>query len=390
MTQNAKVLFVDDDPNILKSFQRQLRSKFQIEIAIGAQAGLDTLKSSDKFAIVISDMKMPKMNGIEFLREVEKNHPTTVRLMLTGNVDQETAVKAVNEGHVFRFINKPCTPDELAAAIETGVKQHKLITAERDLLQNTLSGSVRLLTDILSMIDPASFGIALDLKEPIRKYGPALGIDSFWEIDLAAMLGHIGTVVLPADIAEKIRDGEQLSEQEEIVSAQVPETARKLLRNIPRLESVAEIIYYLEKNYDGSGFPSNNTRGVEIPLKARVLRIIRDFKKFEKLYFSQQRAFQQLVNLKGHYDPILVEIFGAALTNEACNEKPGSERFEIDVAKLCVGQQLLEDVYTNDNELLVAAGNTVSELLIQRIQNYSDLKGLKKPIVVDCLIPLQK
>src|SRR5690349_3314098 len=144
-----KILLVDDEPNLLSALQRGLRRQFTVETACGGSAGLTILEKWQDFAVVVADMQMPEMNGVQFLAKVRESAPDIVRMMLTGNADQATAMEAVNQGNIFRFLNKPCTVDRLADALNAGVRQHQLITAERDLLENTLRGSIKVLTDIL-------------------------------------------------------------------------------------------------------------------------------------------------------------------------------------------------------------------------------------------------
>src|SRR5262245_27618563 len=112
-----KVLYVDDDANMLATCQRCLRKTLDIETANGPQQGLKALAAHGPFAVVVSDMRMPVMDGIQFLNKVREDSPDTVRIMLTGNADMQTAVNAVNQGNVFRFITKPCTAEALTAAI---------------------------------------------------------------------------------------------------------------------------------------------------------------------------------------------------------------------------------------------------------------------------------
>lgn len=106
-TLNNRILFVDDDPNILKGFQRNLRKDFTVSVAEGGQQALELIQSSEPFAVIVSDMQMPGMNGAEFLYAAKKISPDSVRMMLTGNADQQTAINAINKGDIFRFINKP-------------------------------------------------------------------------------------------------------------------------------------------------------------------------------------------------------------------------------------------------------------------------------------------
>ena len=128
---STKILCVDDEENVLTGLQRTLRKQFPIDIAVGGAAGLQRLERDGPYAVVMADMQMPEMNGIEFLKKAQAAAPDTVRLMLTGNADQKTAVDAVNDGHVFRFLTKPCDPPQLTSALEAALKQYRLITAER-------------------------------------------------------------------------------------------------------------------------------------------------------------------------------------------------------------------------------------------------------------------
>lgn len=103
-----RILFVDDDPNILKGFQRNLRKHYDISVADSGQTGLELIANSEPFAVIVADMQMPRMNGVEFLAQTRKISPDSVRIMLTGNADQQTAIAAINRGDIYRFVNKPC------------------------------------------------------------------------------------------------------------------------------------------------------------------------------------------------------------------------------------------------------------------------------------------
>jgi len=107
-----KILCVDDEPNVLKAYKRGLRSNFAIDIATSGGEALQFIESRGPYAVIVSDMRMPQMNGIELLNTVKQCAPDTVRIMLTGNADQQTAIDAVNPGEIFRFLNKPCQPED--------------------------------------------------------------------------------------------------------------------------------------------------------------------------------------------------------------------------------------------------------------------------------------
>ena len=267
-----RVLLVDDEPKVLSALRRQLRSRFDIVTAVGGAEGLETLQSEGPFAVIISDMRMPEMDGIAFLQKAEDVSRDTVRMMLTGNADQETAVKAVNEGRVFRFFTKPCSTEILAPGIEAALEQHRLITAERDLLQKTVSGSIKVLVDVVRLVDQDIIGDTDLLRTLARDTAKALKLKNAWQVEMAATLSQIGKLTIPADVMAKVRSGEPLTDTEQDIVDRAPEVSRDLIGNIPRLEAIGEIAYYRGKNFDGSGFPRDDKRGADIPLGARILR----------------------------------------------------------------------------------------------------------------------
>ena len=151
-----KILLVDDELNVLLAYQRHIRNKFTVIMAESGDKGIAALKEQGPFAVVVSDYRMPGMDGIQFLSQSHKLAPDTVRIMLTGYANVDSAVNAVNEGNIFRFLTKPCTPEMFINALTAGVEQYKLVTAERELLEKTLKGSIKVLTDILSILSPVA------------------------------------------------------------------------------------------------------------------------------------------------------------------------------------------------------------------------------------------
>ena len=178
-----RILFVDDDPNILAGIRRQLHKLYDVSTADSGQAGLDLIVDSAPFTVVVSDMNMPGMDGIQFLRQVKVIAKDTVRMMLTGLSDMHVAVEAVNEGSIFRLLTKPCATDLLANALADGVEQYRLITAEKELLEKTLSGSVKVLSDVLGLTRTKSFGHAQKVRRLVKELSSHLGLTGAWEID---------------------------------------------------------------------------------------------------------------------------------------------------------------------------------------------------------------
>jgi DNA-binding NarL/FixJ family response regulator len=130
-----KILFVDDEPLVLDGYKRMLRGKFEVDTAIGGDKGLDAIQINGPYGVVISDMRMPGMNGAEFLALVRQKAPETVRMLLTGYTDLDAAIDAVNEGNIFRYLSKPCEQEMLVKAINLGLAQYRSVTSEKMLLK---------------------------------------------------------------------------------------------------------------------------------------------------------------------------------------------------------------------------------------------------------------
>ena len=131
----TKVLLVDDDEMLLAGLKRQLRNKFKIETAISGEDAVKMVEENGPYAVVVSDYMMPGMNGIELLRQVKVSDPDTIRMMLTGSADMSTAIKAVNEGSIYKFHPKPCPAETLGNAIQSGIEEYHKVTTDQSQLK---------------------------------------------------------------------------------------------------------------------------------------------------------------------------------------------------------------------------------------------------------------
>ncbi|MFA6543871.1 MAG: HD domain-containing phosphohydrolase [Limisphaerales bacterium] len=375
---NERILCVDDEPNLLAGIQRTLRKQFQLETAPGGEAALALLEKDGPVAVIVSDMRMPGLSGLQLLAQVKERWPDTVRVMLTGNADQQTAIDAVNEGSIFRFLTKPCPPETLATAFTAGLAQHRLITAERELLEKTLNGSVGLLTEMLSVLDPVQFGRCQVLRDQARAVAGKLNLADGWEVEMGAMLHGIGRVTLPPEVAARARADASLSEAERTMIRRLPEAASNLLAHVPRLEPVARIVLFQDKHYDGSGFPIDTTAGRDIPAGARLLKILIDLKALEERGRSRRDSLLTLRERAGFYDPDYLEAVAEVLA-------PGASRpvLAIPFRDLRAGHILVAEVVTRDGMPLISGGNRVTPGLLQRLHNFSDTSGLREPIYVE-------
>ena len=374
---SEKILFVDDDCNLLASYQRQLRNQFTVEISPNGKQGLESITHRGPYAIVVSDFRMPGMDGVQFLSRAREIAPDTVRMLLTGYADFQTAIEAVNEGSIFRLLTKPCLPDTLTKALTAGIKQYQLVTAERELLEKTLSGSIKVLSEVLSLVNPEAFGRAARIARYVRQIAFQMGVPEVWQFETAAMLSQIGCIILPEETLKKIYHGLELTKDEEQLFRKHPSVASDLIVKIPRMEKIAEIIAYQEKQFDGSGIPSDFRRGDQIPLGARILKVVLDFDALEIAGNLRERALDQLKQRSGWYDPGVVAALEAVLGLEA--------KYEVRIVnakELKENMILAEDVRTRGGLLLISKGQEVSRPLLERLKNFIVSVGVREPIRV--------
>jgi FixJ family two-component response regulator len=257
-----QVLLVDDEPAVLDGYRRLLGRSFQLETAEGAVEALARFQAGSSYAVVVSDMRMPEMNGVQFLTKVRSLCPDTVRIMLTGNADIETAVHAVNDGNIFRFLTKPCTKELISTTLMAAIEQYHLIVSEKELLENTLRGSIRVLTEVLSLVNPAAFSRSMRVRRYVQQIATFLRLEKSWQFDVAAMMSQLGCVTLDPETVDAMYANSKLAPEEQSRYDQHPAVAAELLNKIPRMEAIAWMIAH------------QNNPSAELPNtpEARVMR----------------------------------------------------------------------------------------------------------------------
>ncbi len=367
------VLCVDDEPHVLEGMRDVLRRTFDVRTATAGVEGLEMLRADPgAFALVISDMRMPVMAGDAFLREARIVAPDAVRILLTGHADMDAAVRAVNHAHLFRFLTKPCAAEELLRACAAGVGQHRLVTAERVLLEQTLRGSIDALASTLALANPAAFGRGARLKELASGLAETAGLTKRWEIEVAAMLAHIGAVTLPQPTAEKLYAGEPLAHDEQAMVDRIPEVTRGLLAKIPRLEGVLAILDGYAQDLE----PGDLIALEALPEGARALRIATDYDELESEGLTAAVALGTM-NSRQIYDRSYLDALAAVV---GVGDRAPTVS-EIPLARLDSGMTLADDVRTINGGLLVARGQAVTWQMIERLTNVGD-DGIRQPLRV--------
>jgi len=358
-----KILFVDDEPSVLDGYKRLLGRDLLVDTAVGGALGLAAIAECGPYAVVISDMRMPQMDGAQFLAKVRDVAPAAVRLALTGYVDIETAMYAVNEGSIFRFLTKPCSKENLLKAIEDALVQHRLVVAEKELLEQTLRGSVSVLSEVLSFSNPAAFGRAMRLHRVVQHVARKLDLKSTWQFEIAAMLSQLGCVTLPPELVSAAYAGERLAQEDQKRYETHPTVAWEMLSRIPRMEAIAQMIaaqhnpkpeikaktpeekreieFGIQLLHAGLEVESHLSRGLSLVDAVRMLRA------------SAKSIDLSILQTLDDLEPSI----------------PMQVR-ECDVTDLAVGMILAEDLRNSNGLLVVAKGQELTYRWIERLKEH--------------------
>ena len=371
-----KILFVDDEPAVLQGYQRLLHGQFKVTASVGGAAGLIMLEHQGPFAVVVSDMRMPGMDGIQFLLKVKATSPDTVRVMLTGQPDQQTAIDAVNQGSIFRFLSKPSDKETMVKTLNDAVAQYRLISAERELLEKTLRGTVYVLTEVLSLVNPAAFSRAMRVRRYVQHVAAILKLANPWKYEIAAMMSQLGCVTLDSDIIETVYAGGDLSKEDQAQYASHPKVALDLLKNIPRMEAVAWLIAQQnEETLEDAGFDKHET--ADLRQGALVLRAALTFDSLLRRKLSRVEAAHYLTKNFSGLDKKVIEAMV-----ELQPEVTGQGARQARISELTNGMILDQDVRTQDGLLLAARGQDVTFALILKLKSFLAKEAIKDEFAV--------
>jgi CheY-like chemotaxis protein len=359
-----RLLFVDDEPEVLEAVALNLRRAFDVITATSGAAGLEYLQAESDFAVVVSDMRMPKMDGATFLAHARENAPDAVRILLTGHSDLDATIKVVNHGQIFRFLTKPCPRDTLRGAIDSAVAHHRLITGERVLLEQTLRGAVKMLVDVLAITSPAAFGRANQIRTRVLGLARLLGVLDSWQLDIAALSSQLGYLVLPQELCEKLEHREALNEDEQRMVVDAPAMTERLLANIPRLEGVRAMLALHVRPPRRQPQADSATQLIE--LGAHLLRIAIDIEAIEQTRTDHTSSPLPLLAGRERYDPEVLD----AVEQLYRERPPAFVTKTVSAPALRTGMVLAEDVRLNTGMLLVARGYEVTPSFIERIKNF--------------------
>jgi response regulator RpfG family c-di-GMP phosphodiesterase len=356
------VLCVDDEARVVEGLVLHLRKDYEVHTALSGADALKQLKEMGGAAVIVSDMRMPGMDGATLLQHVMQVFPDTTRILLTGEPGRDAAVSAVNTAHIFRFLTKPCPPDQLKAAVEAGVGQYRLVNAERSILKETLIGCIKALVDVLAITNPVAFGRASRVKQLAMEIAERADCRQFWQLEAAALLSQLGYLSLPPELVEKLYYGENMTPDERILASGAPQLATSLLENIPRLEPVIQILVALTWTDEALARLGEGTIG----LGTRILDLVLSYDTLITQGHDVNVALQTLRGRSSRFGERLIEQLaeqvGAGTTATVAREMP--------LRAVQPGMIIMQDVRTHMGTLLVPRGFEVTKLFLEKLRNF--------------------
>lgn len=350
-----KILLVDDEILLLNSLQRELSMQYNIDVAESGFEGLEKIFSSGPYAVIVSDFRMPKMDGIKFLTQAMDLAPNTVRMILTGNADLPTAMDAINKGQIFRFLSKPCSGTLLTQSLNAGLRQYQLIMSEKELLENTLKESISMLTEVLAIVNPKAYGRSLRTQQLVAHIVKELKINNGWQYEMAAALSQLGWITFSQQMLDKIEDNQMFNAPEAVIFSNHPFAASKLLKNIPRLELVTKVIIGQDRSIDDLCLDPSLPETYMVDLGSHILKICIDY---DQLLLKGLMHDEILAKLKATQNRYMPEVIQALTTLHSFQPIPEENRVrEITLKELEVGMLAVKPIKDITGRVLIE-GNT--------------------------------
>ena len=356
-----KILFVDDEESILQGFKLTVGRNYEISVASSGKKGLELYDRDGPFAVVVSDFAMPEMNGAEFLGELRKRDSSVVTMLLTGEANIEEVSEVVSSGGIFRLLNKPCSSEKLKRNVEEALRQYNLIRAEKELLEETLNGSITALISLFSASKPLFFGRAQRVKKLAVKVAEKMEMEDVWCIELATIFSYLGYLTLPDSELEKIYNAEELSPEVQMIISGFPAFVEDILSRIPRIKRVSKIVALLAED----NFLSDRENKKE-GLAASVIRLAQTYENCLSRGMGKKDILDGIKKHTERYSPRILKTLGDVLEQ---TQAP-TQKLRIKCSDLKEGMCLQEELRLPNGTLVAPKGMEVTYHFIRMIDNY--------------------
>ena len=311
------ILLVDDEVNNLQLLRRTLRHDYNIMTASNGKEALEIVEHHGKeISLIVSDQKMPEMQGTEFLKQVSNEYPDIIKILLTGHLDVDAIVDSINDCHLYQYIVKPFDPEVLKMTIEGGIQKFNLLNNKTVILKDLRElfyKTIKLIAAALDAKDPYSHGHSMRVTMYSMILAKKLNLDDTMleEIETAGLLHDIGKIGIPQSILCK--PGKLTNEEFEVMKSH-PEQGEKMLKDIKKLTLISNWLRTHHEKWDGTGYP-NGLKGEEIPLSGRIIALADTYdamtsdRPYRKA-LSHETAIDEIKRCAGtQFDPVLAQLF---------------------------------------------------------------------------------
>ncbi|MFZ1547237.1 MAG: HD domain-containing phosphohydrolase [Candidatus Nitrotoga sp.] len=424
----ATILFVDDETNILSSLKRLFRPLgYRIFTAESGAQGLEII-DRETVDLVVSDMRMPEMNGAQFLEEVRGRWPDTIRILLTGFAEIGATIDAINKGQIYRYISKPWEDVNITLTIKHALQQkmlerekqrleeltHKqneelkdlnahleekvqarteevrqtmgLLEAAHVKLKKSFIISVRVFSNLIEMRNPSKSGHSRRVADLARTLAQNMGLGAAEVQDtfIAGLLLDIGKIGLPDRLLDKPFHSLSFDDRTEVIK--YPVKGEMALMALEQLHGAAKLIRNHRERFDGTGYP-DRLSGLSIPLGARILALADDYDTalMGTTFVKPLKPAEASLLIQGgkgkRYDPAVVD----ALLNELGGARPATDsaaELTLRSGQIIPGMELSRDLITQGGEMLLTKGHVLNEQLIKQINRFESMDGHSLTIYV--------
>lgn len=377
----TQILLIEGEGALAGEVQSQLERMAYRVTAMGSAEEAIREITELKPDVVLMDIRVLKP-GKDLARLIRERWNAPI-VFLSGASDG-TNWEQIKGAEPYGYLAPPIRALELHGTLQIAQYRHrleqerlKLLNLERDTIQAAISRIIQVLEELLSSTSPQSVTEGHKLRQYLRQLATGLKVTEDRDLQIAAMLCDIGYLYVPPMLILKVRAGLTLTPTERFTFNRVPEFGARILNSVPPLKRVAEIIYYQRKNFDGTGFPSVIIAGRDIPLGARMLRVVRDYYQLEMLGHGRTRIADQLTRNYGQYDPTLLRKTIEVLVN---SPPPGSRPVEL--KGLGVGDLLAAPIETPEGTILVGSGTRISPALLEKVLHFAEKGSVREPVYV--------
>ncbi len=418
----STILFVDDEANILSSLKRLFRPfGYQIFTADSGAQGLEIM-NREKVDLVVSDMRMPEMNGAQFLEKVRERWPDTLRILLTGYAEIGATIDAINKGQIYRYISKPWEDNDITLTVKHALEQrmlereklrleeltHKQNEELKDLnnnleakvlsrteevrqtmafleiahekLKKSFITSVRVFSNLIELRNPGKAGHSRRVAELARTLAQSLGLSAAEAQDtfIAGLLLDVGKIGVPDRLLDKPLHN--LSSEEYAEIAKFPVKGELALMALEQLQGAAKLIRSHRERFDGTGYP-DRLSGLSIPLGARILAVAEDYDtalmgtSFTKAINSSDASLLIQDGKGKRYDPAVVNAFLKEMAKTNTAKSNNALETILRSGQLLPGMILSQDIITATGDILLSKEHVLTEQLIDQIRGFERMDG---------------